>query len=364
MSIRFIDAGKVSGLRSQSIYHGLGYAQQTKTQDTIVLVTPETPYMCIGYFQDPTNELDIDFCHKNDLPIIRRETGGGAVFINNQQLFVQWVFQQNSLPVRVGKRFQLFVKPLIETYKFFGIDAYYHPINDVHVNGRKIVGTGAGTIGEAQVITGNFLFDFDYLMMLHAIKVPSEDFKKMVARNLNEYLTNMYRELGSLPERNEVVNIYRQKCEEILGLKTELGSFTNDELREMEKMEQKFIEDSWLFQTYREPSINKLFKIHLGVWVGQINYDLYEGSLTALITLKDDYISEIKLGINGLDNLDYSIQELENSLCGLIMNRELIAQKVKEVTGEHLINEWVECIYKVKELQMKQVGHGSLARSN
>ena len=122
------------------------------------------------------------------------ETGGGAVYIDKGQLFVQWIFQQSSLPRRVDKRFELFVKPLIETYKFFGIDAYYYPINDVHVKGKKIVGTGAGTIGEAQIITGNFLFDFNYQTMLESINLPNQDFHDAVARNLNHYLTNMTKE--------------------------------------------------------------------------------------------------------------------------------------------------------------------------
>ena len=88
MKLRLIDAGTVSGIRSQSIYHGLAYAQELETPNTIVLVTPGTPYMCVGFFQDVKNELDINYCNKNQLPIIRRETGGGAVYIDNGQLFV------------------------------------------------------------------------------------------------------------------------------------------------------------------------------------------------------------------------------------------------------------------------------------
>jgi lipoate-protein ligase A len=364
MNIRLIDAGVVSGLRSQSIYHGLGYAQQSKTPDTIVLTTPETPYICIGYFQDPENELDINYCRNNHLPIIRRETGGGAVYIDNGQLFVQWIFQQESLPRRVDKRFQLFIEPLVETYKFFGINAYFYPINDVHVAGKKIVGTGAGTIGEAQIVTGNFLFDFNYATMLNAIKVPSEDFREAVAKNLNNFITNMKRELGQLPERDAVIHIYKLKCEEILGLKIELGDFTDSELMMMEKIEKKFVKDSWLYEIKKEPSENKLIKIHLGIWIGDINFDMDIGSINALVTIKDDFITEIKLTLNGLTTPDYSIRELENNLLGVKMDRALIAPKVKAVVGEHLIEEWVECIYKVKELQLRQSGYGTLERSN
>ena len=75
MKIRFIDGGTVTGLRSQSVYHGLGYAQTPETPDTIVTVTPGTPYMCIGFFQNPENELNMKYCRENNLPVIRRETG-------------------------------------------------------------------------------------------------------------------------------------------------------------------------------------------------------------------------------------------------------------------------------------------------
>ena len=364
MKLRLIDAGTVSGIRSQSIYHGLGYAQKSNTPDTIVLVTPGTPYMCVGFFQDVKNELNLKYCNENQLPIIRRETGGGAVYIDSGQLFVQWIFQESSLPKRVDKRFELFVKPLIETYKFFGIDAYYHPINDVHVKGKKIVGTGAATIGEAQVVTGNFLFDFDYPTMINSIHVPNSDFRGSVAKNLNKYLTNINRELVSPPERKEVRNIYVQKCEEILGLKIELGNFTDIELREIEKIENKFLKETWIFQTIRKPSVDKLFKVHLGVWIGYMNHEFDKGSLNALITMKDDCIEEIKLKITSLETLNYSIENLENNLIGVKMERELISEKVNDIDKSDVCKEWVECIYKIKKLQLQQSGHGTMARSN
>ncbi len=364
MKLRLIDAGTVSGLRSQSIYHGLAYAQLPETPNTIVLVTPETPYMCVGFFQDVENELDKEYCKKKNLPIIRRETGGGAVYIDKGQLFVQWIFQESSLPRRVDTRFELFVKPLIETYKFFGIDAYYHPINDVHVNGKKIVGTGAGTIGDAQVVTGNFLFDFNYATMINSINVPNNDFRKTVAKNLDHYLTNIKRELHSTPSRKDVRDIYFKKCQELLGLKVEFGNFTEEELKEIEKIEEKFIQDSWTYQTKREPSINKLFKIHLGVWIGYMNHKFENGSVSALITMKDNCISELKLKYKGQESLDISIKKLENKLIGVEMDKELLMRILDTECIDAINKEWVTCIYKMKELQLQQIGHGRLARSN
>ena len=364
MKIRFIDAGRVCGLRSQSIYHGLGYAQKPTTPDTIVLATPETPYMCIGFFQDVDNELDVNYCRTNQLPIIRRETGGGAVYIDEGQLFVQWVFQQSSLPRRVDQRFQLFVKPLIETYKFFGINAYYHPINDVHVDGKKIVGTGAGTIGEGEVVTGNFLFDFNYDTMIDAINVPGKDFRDSVRRNLKHYLTTMNIELNELPHRSEVISVYRAKCKEELGISIIDGAFTEEEIFQMEKVEKKFLQEDWLYQTQRPQPKDKLFKVHLGVWIGQVTHEFEQGAVTALVTMRDDFISEVKLTLSGFKPFNYVLQDLEKELIGTLMNWDLLVNKISKVTNNHYVNELAESIYKVKEMQLQQTGNGALARSN
>ena len=362
--IRFVDTGTVTGLRSQSIYHGLGYAQTPTTPNTIVLATPGTPYLCVGFFQDVENELDINYCRTNNLPVIRRETGGGAVYIDKGQLFVQWIFQQSSLPRRVDHRFQLFVKPLIETYKFFGINAYYHPINDVHVDGKKIVGTGAATIGDAEVVTGNFLFDFNYDIMIDAINVPSDKFREAVRRSLLHFLTTMDIELDKLPERSEVISVYRAKCQDELGISIESGSFTEEEIYQMEKIEKKFSREDWIFQTKRAQPKNKLFKIHLGLWIGQVIHKTSQGTITALITMRDDFITEANLDLVGELFPNYSIQDLEQHLVGTLMDLEVLKNKIKHVTQEHLVNDWAESIYKVKELQMQQTGNGALARSN
>ena len=71
MAIRLIDAGTVSHLRSQTIYHGLAHARTESTPDTIVLATPAVPYVCVGFHQDLEWEIDLEFC---------RERGGTPLF--------------------------------------------------------------------------------------------------------------------------------------------------------------------------------------------------------------------------------------------------------------------------------------------
>ncbi len=248
MAIRLVDAGLVSPLRSQTIYHGLAYARTKDTPDTIVLATPAEPYVCIGFHQDLEAEIDLAFCREQELPILRRETGGGAVYLDKDQLFVQWVMARDSLPLKVEERFEIFTRPLIDTYHELGLDAYFRPTNDVHVGGRKIVGTGAAHIGNAEVLVGNLIFDFDTEVMARVLHAPSAAFREQVGRSLREYMTSMRRELGYVPDPKQVAEIYTQKCAQTLGTELVPGKLTDAELVAIEEVDRRFRSESFLRQ--------------------------------------------------------------------------------------------------------------------
>jgi lipoate-protein ligase A len=77
-SIRLLDLGDVAPLRSQTVYHAIAYAMTEQSPDTIILVSPTQPYVCVGYHQDLEKEVDLAYCQAHGLPVVRREVGGGA----------------------------------------------------------------------------------------------------------------------------------------------------------------------------------------------------------------------------------------------------------------------------------------------
>lgn len=294
--VRWIDAGEVSALRSQSVYHALAYARNKKSLDTVVLLRPADPYVCIGCHQNPFNELAIEECRALGLPIIRRETGGGTVFIDNMQLFVQWVFAPEHLPRRVDTRFQYFIQPLVEAHNQLGVKAHFHPPNDVHVKGKKLVGTGAGTIGNAEVVTGNFLLDFDYQKMVSILKTPGDCFRNMFADSLSRYLTTLQKEMGIAPDFEAIKSAYLSSCETLLKRPLVKGSFTEEELLWVERIERKFETEEWIFQDNKAENRpqKRLVKVHADVWVGQCSWSSKEGkNLVAVVRLKGKRIDAI-----------------------------------------------------------------------
>lgn len=163
--LRVIDFGNVSALRSQSVFHGLAEALRPGDDPILSFASPETPYVCVGVHQEIAKEVDEDYCCAAGLPIYRRRIGGGAVYLDHNQLFTHFICPQDKAPAYAANLYPMFIEPVVRTYRELGVQAEYRPINDIHVAGRKIGGTGAASFGESTVMAGSFMFDFDTATM-------------------------------------------------------------------------------------------------------------------------------------------------------------------------------------------------------
>lgn len=327
--IRLVDLGLVAPVRSQTIYHAVAYALDENSPDTIILVGPTNPYVCIGFHQELDKEVDVEYCRAHGLPIYRREVGGGAVYLDKGQVFTQWIFHHNSLPSDIGERFALYIKPLVETYHALGISANYRPINDIHVNGKKIGGTGAAQMGIAQVVVGSLMFDFNFDLMSKMLKVSSEKMRDKIFQSLNEYMTTMTRELGKTPDRDEVVKIYLEKVEAALGRRIERGGPTARELALAEELDKQAVTDEWLYQKggLRQQGV----KIHEDVRVLEAAHKALGGLIRVTARMRDGRIDDVTLSGDFTMLPKYAPGALELALRGTALDPNAVQARVADV---------------------------------
>ena len=115
MKVFYLDS--VAWHDSQLLYHTL----PRLNREGLLLLSPHSAYVCIGYFQDAKQEIDVEFCEENKIPIFRREVGGGAVYLDNNQLFYQLVIHKNN--------------PLVPKTKEAFYQKFLHaPIDAAHAN--------------------------------------------------------------------------------------------------------------------------------------------------------------------------------------------------------------------------------------
>jgi lipoate---protein ligase len=290
--IRLLDLGLVPLIRSQTIYHAIGHTMGPAAPDTIILVSPDRPYVCIGYHQDLEREVDLEYCASHDLPVTRREVGGGAVYLDAGQLFSQWVFHADSVPRRLEDRFELYIRPLVETYQALGVPAYHRPVNDIHVGGKKIGGTGAAQMGEAVVLVGSLMFTFDKATMARVLKVASEKMRDKVFESLEQYMTTLAEQIDALPDRNAVRDLYLARASAALGRPIVAGEPTAAELALAAELDEQFVSDDWLYQkgSLRRAGV----KIHEDVHVVEGTFKAPGGLIRATARLHDGSIEGLE----------------------------------------------------------------------
>ena len=87
---RLIDLGKADPYSAQTFYEAVAEAiHRDLSPNTLILVQPNKPYACLGYHQDIEKEIDLNYIKETGLPIIRRSQGGGATYLNSDQVFYQ-----------------------------------------------------------------------------------------------------------------------------------------------------------------------------------------------------------------------------------------------------------------------------------
>ena len=317
----------------------------------LIIVSPAQPLVSVGYFQDTGKEVDLDYCKKENISVMRREVGGGATYLDGDQIFYQviWNVKNPRFPRNVKEIFQYLSEPPCETYRKFGISASFRAENDIVTDrGKKIAGEGGGDIGDSMVFVGGMLMDFDYKTMSRVLKVPDEKFRDKIFKSMEENLTTMKRELGTLPSRIEIKNVLIENFEKILGrLETvEIDATTISKIKEIE---QWFMSDAFLHK--KTPRIPQGVKIKEGI---EILYGLYKAR-GGLIRSAEEVENKQKIrdiALSGDFNLfpKQALSDVENAL----KNKPFDIAAITKV---------IEQTYDKKKIESPGVGPGDIART-
>lgn len=328
------DLGHLPGQQSMLIFHTLA----RMGIEGLIVVSPENPLGSIGYFQDVEREVDLEFCQQTKIPVMRREVGGGATYLDRNQIFYQVIWRKDNpgLPQSIKEVFSVLSQPACETYRQFGVDAHFRPENDIITKGgRKIAGEGGGNIGDCMVFVGGILMDFDYKIMSRILKVPDEKFRDKVFKTMEENVTTMKRELGMAPPRQEIVSVLVDRFTRILG-RLSVAKLDRQILRRMDALEQWFASERFLFR--KTPKIPMGVKIREGV---EILYGLHKargGLIRTIEAIEEKRLNEVNISGDFQFYPKEDLSELESSL--------------KETTFEKdAIQGRVEAFYEKKEIE-------------
>jgi lipoate-protein ligase A len=319
------DLGRLPGQQSMLIFHALA----RMGTEALVIVSPKTPLASIGYFQDAQQEVDLQYCRELGIPFLRREVGGGATYLDENQIFYQLIWRKDNpkFPRAIHEIYPWFSQAPVETYRSFGIHAEYRAVNDIVTKeGKKIAGEGGGNIGESMVFVGGILLDFDYKTMSRILKVPDQKFRDKVYKTMEENLTTMRRELGVIPSREEVASVLKEKFEKIIGKLTP-ASLDFEILDKMNQIEAWMTSEEFLFK--KTPKIPQGVKIKEGV---ELFYGLHKakgGLIRTIEEVLDRRLEDITISGDFTFYPKEHLDGLERSLEKVPLEEDQIIEKVE-----------------------------------
>ena len=222
------------------------------SQPTLRLYTYK-PCALVGRFQTMENELNLEYCAQNKIPVNRRPTGGGAIIMGENQLGVALAIpgKTDESYASVRERMAQFSQGIISGLSTLGIEVEFRRKNDLEVNGKKIAG-----LGLHKTATGGLLFhasllvDLDVSYMLNVLRTPFEKISDKEIATVAERTTTVQREYKKPLTLNNVRVIILNGYKNAFDANIELSDLSNEEMDEIRQLEKdKYMDSDWIFQS-------------------------------------------------------------------------------------------------------------------
>lgn len=165
------------------------YAFQKLTDiDEIFILWINEPAIIIGRHQNTIQEINKEFIDKNGIHVVRRLSGGGAVYhdLNN----LNYTIISNNTQ-EAAFDFQTFSKPVIDTLAKLGVKAEFTGRNDLEINGQKFAGNAQAYYKGRMMHHGCLLFDVDMSVLGQALKVSKDKIESKGIKSVRARVTNI-----------------------------------------------------------------------------------------------------------------------------------------------------------------------------
>ncbi len=269
----------------------------------------------VGQHQNTLAEINIEYVKEKNITVIRRLSGGGAVFHDLGNLNFTFIMNSRKEDNKIAD-FKSYTIPILEVLQKLGVDAKFEGRNDLTIEGKKFSGN-AEHIYKTRILRHGTLLFSSVMNDLHlALKINPLKYQDKAVKSVRSRVTNIS---GHLPKKIDVLQFRDIIMEHIMenfegSIRYE---FTPEDIAAIEKLvKEKYGTWDWNFGHSPKYDVQKAFKSEGGFV--EIHLNVNKGIIKD-VKIFGDFFNK------------YDIQVVENLLKQTPHNEQAIRKKLSQI---------------------------------
>ncbi len=292
--------------------------KEIANRDNVFILWINQPCIVVGKNQNTVEEINQKYCDENGIKIVRRISGGGAVYHDYNNLNYTIIANEES---EADFDFKSLSQPVLETLAQMGVKAEFTGRNDLVIGDQKFCGNAQYIKKNRVMHHGCILFDTDVSVLVEALKVSMDKIESKGKKSVRSRVTNIK---PYLADQSITVNDFKNLLKDYMNKHYNMTDYelTPEEEAEVQKIKAAR-NDSWDWVYGENPEFTM-----------KRNRRLLTGKVEANLLVKDNVIENVKFYGDFFGVQD--VAELAEKLKGIKYERNTI----KEVLDSLDINSY------------------------
>jgi lipoate-protein ligase A len=207
------------------------------------------PAVVMGRFQSVKNEVDEEAASEYEVRIVRRMTGGGAMFVEPDNAITYSIYAPLELVAGMSSvdSYALLDYWVIEALRSLGIDAWYEPINDIASSDGKIGGAAQARNLDAVLHHVTMSYEMDAAKMLKVLRIGQEKVSDKAIQSVEKRVGPLHQQTN-LPREAIIERMIATFAERNTAQDLAEDRLSPEELAEAEELERtKYGSREWTY---------------------------------------------------------------------------------------------------------------------
>jgi lipoate-protein ligase A len=284
--------------------------------ETYLLFYINEPSIIIGKNQNTIEEISTEYVEANNLHVVRRLSGGGAVYHDLGNLNFSFITKDDGESFH---NFKKFTEPVIQALHKLGVTAELSGRNDIQVGERKISGNAQFSTKGRMFSHGTLLFDSEIEHVVSALKVRKDKIESKGIKSIRSRVANISEFLS---EQMTIEEFRLLLLKNIFGDEEKISEYVlteEDWVKIQELSKERY--QNWEWNYGKSPKFNLQHTHRFPVGQIDVRLEVNKGMIENCKIYGDFFgvgdVTEIEAKLSGIR---YEKSQIEEALADIHMN--------------------------------------------